>query len=40
MAKTGVERAIAPDEATATTWIIQQLETLNLTLVINLITTT
>ncbi|MFN6513854.1 MAG: hypothetical protein RMY29_005055 [Nostoc sp. CreGUA01] len=32
IAKTGVERAIETDEATATTWINQQLEALGITL--------
>ncbi|MDZ7955030.1 hypothetical protein [Nostoc sp. DedQUE09] len=32
IAKTGVERAIETDEATATTWINQQLETLEINL--------
>lgn len=32
IAKTGVERAIETDEATATTWINQQLETLGINL--------
>lgn len=32
IAKTGVERAIEADEATATTWINQQLEALNIKL--------
>ncbi|MEH1837537.1 MAG: hypothetical protein V7L20_01950 [Nostoc sp.] len=36
IAKTGVERAIETDEATATAWIVRQLEVLD----INLTTTT
>jgi type I restriction enzyme M protein len=32
IAKTGVERAIETDEATATAWINQQLKTLGVTL--------
>ena len=32
IAKTGVERAIETDEATATTWINQQLEALEMKL--------
>jgi hypothetical protein len=34
IAKTGVEQAIETDEATATTWINEQLEALNINLTV------